>query len=157
LLVRFLYIIYDGFNSIFKITEKAKLKTNAHFNWDEQAFVQNSIQNFSAASTEFINKYHVFGKFGDNSSNFILVGSYSNSNCSPVTEFPFVFMLTGISILFDVTVTFDRLTSMDGTVLGVLINDSVDIVLNAVFDFKLLDALLTTDATPLLLTTTCDE
>jgi hypothetical protein len=65
--------------------------------------------------------------------------------------------LTGISILFDVTVTFDKLTSMDGTVLGVLMNDSVDMVLNDVLDFKLFDALLTTDATPLLLTTTCDE
>lgn len=42
-------------NSIFKINEKAKLKTNAHFNWDEQAFVQNSIQNFTISSTEFIN------------------------------------------------------------------------------------------------------
>ncbi len=44
-----------SFNSIFKINEKARLKTNAHFNWDEQAFIQNSIQNFTISSTEFIN------------------------------------------------------------------------------------------------------
>src|SRR5690606_27999677 len=42
-------------NSIFKINEKIKLKANALFNWDEQAFNQQNIQNYMLSSTNFTN------------------------------------------------------------------------------------------------------
>ncbi|MBA6151723.1 TonB-dependent receptor [Gelidibacter maritimus] len=43
-------------NSIFKINEKIKIITNGLFNWDEKAFVQQSIQNYSTSSVSFTNR-----------------------------------------------------------------------------------------------------
>lgn len=43
-------------NSIFKINEKMKIKTNGLLNWDEKAFEQQSIQNYTTSSISFTNR-----------------------------------------------------------------------------------------------------
>lgn len=42
-------------NSILNVTKKIKLKTSALFNWDENQFIQNSIQNFEIDELNFTN------------------------------------------------------------------------------------------------------
>lgn len=44
-----------SFNSIFKISKKAKLKTNILLDWDETEFQQSNIQNFTAGAQTFTN------------------------------------------------------------------------------------------------------
>ena len=52
--------------------------------------------NLTLPSLVFTNAYQVLGNANANSSNLILVGSYSNWNCKPPKATPFVSIAIGI-------------------------------------------------------------